>query len=79
MNNRLETGIITEKGDWCGLFIRGDDCFEYANAIEIILEENTCENIFILNQLKELMDLMRSTNQGSKEFDSNRLQIVKKL
>lgn len=77
--DKLETGIIQNGNDYCGAFIRGVDCFEYQNALKVILSETTCENTLIVGQLKELMDLFRSVDQESVEFDSTRIQLVKKL
>lgn len=78
-NDRLETGLIQDGNDYCGAFIRGVDCFEYSNALKVILSETTCENTLIVGQLKELMDLFRSVDQESVEFDSSRIQLIKKL
>lgn len=77
--NKLETGILSTREDWAGVFIRGVDCFEYSNAIKVILSETTCENTLIIGQLKELMDLFRSVDQESPHFESLKLQIVSKL
>jgi hypothetical protein len=33
MSDRPETGPMQFGDDWCGIFIRGDNAFLYANAL----------------------------------------------
>jgi len=38
--NRLETGVFQfDKGDWPGIFIRGDDALSHAHAIRAVLRQ----------------------------------------
>jgi hypothetical protein len=37
MSARVETGIMTPKGDWPGIFIRGDDALSYAAQLRAAL------------------------------------------
>lgn len=36
-DKRVETGPVQFGEDWTGLFIRGDNCFAYANALKAVL------------------------------------------
>jgi len=35
---RVETGAVQFGGDWPGTFIRGDNAFQYAKALQRVLE-----------------------------------------
>jgi len=38
--NRLETGVFQfDKGDWPGIFIRGDDALNHAHAIRAVVRQ----------------------------------------
>jgi hypothetical protein len=36
-SERIETGVMTPKGDWPGIFIRGDDALSYAVQLRAAL------------------------------------------
>lgn len=56
---RIETGPLKFGDDWCGIFIRGDDCGRFLKAFE------GCRptNISSASVLSELMQLMDSSFQ----------------
>jgi hypothetical protein len=37
MSVRVETGVMSHKGDWPGIFIRGDDALSYAAQLRVAL------------------------------------------
>lgn len=37
MTKRLETGVVRVKGDWPGVFIRGDNAFELSLALRELI------------------------------------------
>ena len=73
--HRVETGPVRIGNDWCGLFIRGDDCFgaamylrgllPYLDAIKL---QDRDEAFFLsihTSALRSLIDMMESTNEQS--------------
>lgn len=70
---RPETGPMRFANDLCGVFIRGDNCRDYAKTIELILEENKTYD-FNMVILKDLLTLLRflhdeTSKQEMKEFN----------
>ena len=64
---RIETGPTQFGTDWPGLFIRGDDCFRFATALEDYLrrhphEDKDITGVVHVNVLKGLMEMLRSTD-----------------
>lgn len=75
---RVETGPIQFGDDWCGVFIRGDDCFYYLNALEVILKDMNEPNLkkslneradyqMALLALAGLKDLLSRSQQNKDE------------
>jgi len=58
------------EGDWCGLFIRGDDCFRFAQALQAVLQQvnagDVQEGIFAKQVLKGLLSELQSTDERNK-------------
>ena len=61
--DRIETGPLIVNEDWCGLFIRGDECFAYRLALESILtqREDRVDKLH-LGTLNDLLKLLISTD-----------------
>ena len=55
--DRIETGPLKFGDDWCGVFIRGDDCGRFLKAFE------SCRpsDMNAAGVLSELMQLMESS------------------
>jgi len=64
---RVETGPVQFGSDWVGLFIRGDDCFRFAEALSTYLKAHPPEGCELLqrcsgNYLAGLLEMLRSTD-----------------
>ncbi len=66
---RIETGPTRLGKDSCGLFIRGDDCFNFAMALESILtkREDRVSKIDIMT-LRNLLQHLQSTNESTQQL-----------
>lgn len=66
-NTRCETGPVKFNNDWTGLFLRGDCCFAYAQALRIYLDptQDGDTRLFARIQLESLMRLLGSTNENT--------------
>lgn len=68
--SRAETGPMKFGDDWCGLFLRGDDCFRFAQALEAVLQQvspgDDPEGILSKQILKGLLSDLRSTDERNK-------------
>lgn len=60
---RVETGPIQFGKDWPGMFLRGDTCMIYAQAIDAILEHN---NLCVIDQ-KTLLNLKETLTKCIKK------------
>jgi len=61
---RFEDGNGPDGMDWPGLFIRGDECGGYADRLSVLihrLEEINIAQILPMNDLKEIVNLLHST------------------
>jgi hypothetical protein len=68
MSDRPETGPMQFGDDWCGIFIRGDNAFFYANALKNFLESKNAQNdIFTRIQLEGLVELLASCMGNPKD------------
>jgi hypothetical protein len=59
--HRVETGALQFGDDWPGLFIRGNDCIQYASMLRFasrVLRENN--KPIIPNRLEELADIIEN-------------------
>lgn len=83
MNKRVETGVVQFEDDWPGIFIRGDDCFAYAMALDTVIKRYKVdaehfEDRFAYNALKDLMDLLQSSTVKKDEPYPSIQMIVRK-
>lgn len=63
MNNRPETGPMRfGDTDWTGVFIRGDNAFQYRMLLEQILAPNH-NNPMLVAQVQGLIDLLNSCHE----------------
>lgn len=67
---RIETGPVQFGDDWRGIFIRGDDCFEYVYVLKAALEKfDSKMDPFASREsltriyLQGLIDLLESSNE----------------
>lgn len=84
--SRVETGIVMfkykdEEIDWPGVYIRGDDCFMFLQAMKTIL--NTINDHELAGTLKyyqdtyqNLVHLLESSNIQSSEHKKDKIQFV---
>ena len=68
-NRRVETGVTQFKGDWPGVFIRGDDCFRYVqslgNVLKLIEDHKVKDDVFgalAHSHVTGLMRMLESSN-----------------
>ena len=63
---RLETGIVQDRDDWPGVFIRGDRAFSYANALRAALRQmpadDTVQSMVTRSTLEGLLALLAKSN-----------------
>jgi hypothetical protein len=72
---RVETGPTRIGNDWCGLFIRGDNCFGSAAYLRPLLarlnatapqdRETAFFDALGVNTLRNLIAMMESTNEAT--------------
>lgn len=73
-DKRVETGPVVFGNDWTGLFIRGNDTFEYIKALKAVIKTveqrgyggDVGEAIKYLTSLKQLVKLLSSTDERIK-------------
>lgn len=69
---RVETGPTRFAGDWCGVFIRGDDAFNYANSLRSVLHHDE-EDVDAMTgamarmNLRELLRLLEASDERTHE------------
>lgn len=63
MSKRPETGPMVFDGDWTGVFVRGDWCWDYTNVLRKIIETGEMDD-YELRTMKELLALFRSSHNG---------------
>jgi hypothetical protein len=56
---RAETGPMVFGDDWTGVFIRGDNAFFYAMALQEILSRP--DDVMARNAVQDLIDLLRNS------------------
>ena len=64
-DDRVETGVIRFGDDWPGVFIRGDDCYRYLNALRHVTTEEMTDSIgdeIAVICVRGLIDLLDSSN-----------------
>ncbi len=62
---RPETGAMQFGDDWCGVFIRGDNAYYYATALNKMLQVLTVdqkEYVLLVNTVKDMIELLKSCN-----------------
>lgn len=70
---RPETGPLEFEGDWPGVFIRGDNAFGYALALEMLIaDESPQHRQMALMNLNGLAELLRSCD--TRNLDPEDLQ-----
>jgi len=60
--SRPENGPMVFEGDWPGVFIRGDSCFCYANALSNVVAPDPITQ-HVLDNLRRL--LLSAVEEGS--------------
>lgn len=55
----VETGPVQFGDDWPGLFLRGDNCHAYADALQALLDYGTAPD-WILIPLRGLLEDLKS-------------------
>ena len=65
-SRRPETGPAAHADDWTGVFIRGDDSFMYAEAIDKALSYGGGYDMITRKILEGLRDVLASSNEGKK-------------
>lgn len=58
--DRVETGAVQFGDDWPGVFIRGDNAFAYAMALETVLDGR--KDVFAEANARNLVNLLRSSD-----------------
>ena len=61
---RPETGVMCFGDDWPGIFIRGDDCLLYHEALSVINHGSSIQTAV----LKGLQDLLESAYNAEKRY-----------
>ena len=74
--NRPETGAMRFGDDWLGAFIRGDDAFGYACALEVLIKGDPDEASVIISRtvLGGLLEILRSSHEHEKIGESQQLK-----
>ena len=62
LSKRPECGPMRFKGDWAGVFIRGDDAFGFARALEAVLEKSTASPLHKV-QVRSFAKLLSSSDE----------------
>jgi hypothetical protein len=71
MTERLEAGVLKPKGDWPGIFIRGDEALFYAFRLRSLLTARaeagdiSEEEMAACTRLNRLADLLESCHVPS--------------
>lgn len=74
---RPETDVMCFKGDWPGVFIRGDNCFGFANVLEDLLKSAKEIQPFDRIEVESLILLLRSSACGSDLYKKSAIQRMK--
>lgn len=67
---RVETGVTQFGDDWPGIFIRGDNCFWFAEGIRQVLGVDF-DNIILRSNLEGLLNILQSSDVRTHDKDSN--------
>lgn len=77
-STRLETGIVQcGKADWPGLFIRGDNAFGYAIALQEVLPFIKENNAVQASSIEALINRLKSCDVG--QHDRSDVQMIMKV
>lgn len=69
--SRPETGPMQFGADWPGVFIRGDNAFHYAWALQKILDAlDSSANPINVSVARGLVELLRSCDVGARDASS---------
>ncbi|QSR18424.1 hypothetical protein [Novosphingobium sp. KA1] len=60
---RIETGVVQIGDDWPGVFIRGDNAFAYAMALQSVLDGR--KDVFAEASVRGLLNLLQSSDARS--------------
>jgi len=64
METRPETGKMKFGDDWSGIFIRGDNAFNYHMQLKEVLKDNGGEfGIIAKHTIRDLIDLLESCEE----------------
>jgi len=74
VSKRPETGTMQFEGDWSGVFIRGDNAFGYAMALERYLQGEREDFLSVEVPLQGLLALLKDSNECSEDHTSQRLR-----
>ncbi len=72
---RIETGVIKFDDDWPGVFIRGDDAFAFAMALEGLVKEMTGSDSFGFETriIDGLLQLLKQSDMQHKNHKVNQI------
>ena len=83
-SERPETGPMRFENDWCGVFIRGDNCFYYKLCLERLVEfladtEDKPSHFITDSCLKDLINILSSSDERiiKKEKTEKNIQKMK--
>jgi len=80
MSDRPETGPMRFDGDWTGVFVRGDNCYNYANFLEDVLASKNSYDLLDAVAFTVLHDLMTLLRQSYRDGKSEKeVQKLKKF
>jgi len=68
---RVETGVVKFGDDWSGIFIRGDDCFNFLFGLLFLLSKVKFKipetaKYLALKEVKSYMNILNDCNQNEK-------------
>lgn len=61
--SRPESGTMKFGDEWTGVFLRGDDAFGYAVALEALMEASSNAAVMAHVQLGGLLRVLKSSNE----------------
>jgi len=64
---RVETGVVQFGDDWPGVFIRGDNAFAYARALNALLEGRA--DVLMTARVNGLLRLLQASDTRHFEED----------
>ena len=75
--NRPETGAMRFGSDWTGAFIRGDDAFGYALALEVLIKGDPDDASIAISRmvLAGLLEVLKSSDEN-RNPQSSRQQLI---